>query len=296
MNSNFSKLYVRIHSKLAAGCPIAIKMWYFCRALSNNGKAQFRIAEVANLFNRSTRTVRSWLQWGLIEGFYRQVTHDNKGNYTVYYSSLFKLTKDWGHVTEIDVSELLSIREIGIQIEAQGQQKKARCAAIYNRKESLDVNPYQRKVRRSEAYLGEDVTPSKLKGMGVLGFTSRYMLMDSNSTIYGTTHQSIALFLERGQSTVYRALKNVKKIQFAQTKNEFYAEKVIQEEEKSTDSGFFYCKVELPRYKKRINKNSKYNRKSRISKTLLFKSFNSLYLEDRVLLPMRTAKLRNGSL
>ena len=285
-NNDYSKLYVRIHSKMAAGCPVAIKLWYFCRAISNNGVAKFNINVVANLFKRTTRTIRSWLAEGLEKGYYRSVSHDNKGNYTVYYSSLFKLTKDWGHVTEIDIPELLSLRTIGIEIEAQGLQKQARCAAIYNRKESLDINPYQRKVRRSEAYIGEKATPSKLKAMGVLGRTSRYILLDPNVSTYGTTQKQIGLSVGRSLSTVYRALKTCTKVQLAQTKNEYYAEREIQAEEEGNVNKFFYARVELP---KRNKKNNINNSKNKLTKVKLFKALNTLYLEDRTLVSMRYA-------
>jgi hypothetical protein len=297
----YEKLFVRIHSRFAAACPSAIKLWYFCRAISDNGVAKFNINNVSALFKRTNRTIRSWLAQGLDKGYYRHVSHDNKGNYTVYYSSLFKLTKNWGYVTELDIDELVALRPIAIQVEAQGLQKKARSAANFKTKEKRKENPYQRGVRRANAYF--ENPPSKLIAMGVLGITSRYILLDPNVTLYGATQETIADKTFRSVSTVARSLKDVRKLQLAQTAPEMFAMKQIQAEEEGNTNGFFSAKVDIYS-NKRIKEDLKRLRlakkgietpiskqdeeikkkKFKITKTKVFKSSTNLYYEDRALI------------
>jgi hypothetical protein len=272
----FSTLTVRIHSKLAAKCPVAIKLWYFCRALSNSGRAYFNVKQVSELFQCSVRTIRSWLSQGIKEGYYRVVLHDNKGNYTVYYSSLFALSKDWGYVTEISVSELLNIREIATEVTAIGLQKRARVAARYHR--AKEKVPFQRKVNKADRYLDNLSSPSRLKALGVLDVNDRYLFTDRNFTPYGTSHKSISRFLGRSTASVQRNLRNINKRQLAQHKEEYLIERLIQIEEEGNDDKYFYHRFHISSNKE-------------VSKVRLFKALNNLYSEDRVIFSMRKSKL-----
>lgn len=264
---DLNSLTLRIHTEVADKEVTAIKLWYFCRALSDNGRATFNIKEVAQFFEVTTRTIQNWINGGIRHNYFRFIQHDGKGNYVAYYSALIKVSLFWGTTSEVNLTDLKNLKVIATEIEAQHCQSKAMHAAKSQYKEQKKVNPFLRRVQAPEKYFLS--TPSVLKALGVLGQTERYLLVDHNFNIAAASHRYIGELFGRSESTIKRRLKNTQKIQLAQHKNEYYAEKELaQEEWKPTP--YFYAKS---------NKHSK---------NLLFKASANVYYPQYHLFSMRS--------
>jgi len=227
-----NNLEVRIHSQFADHAGASIRLWYVCRALSDNGRASFKVKEIALSMGVSPRTVRYWIKDCKEKGYFRSVIKQGT-TYVVYYAALTKLTRGWGPTASILVSDLKDYKTCTAEIQAQSLQAQSRYCAM--------------KEHGKKAHKPEDLfnNPSEISP-GVL-FTKDNLIMVKQSFIaFGASLAGIAARLGRSISTVQRRLKNTQKVRLAQRNRLNYTEKLILAEEWSHDVGrFFFYKKQL---------------------------------------------------
>jgi len=237
---NLDQYIVRIHSNIADKSA-AIKLWYYCRLCSSNGLAKINLNLVSKFFKVTKQTIRNWLKWCLDNNFIRSYRTDNRGNYSIFYSALTKVTEEIGIVTSIDLKENQNLKIKSTEAVTQHLQNVAKFAAKFNyqRIKKLE-NPFARTVKDIKNLF--DLSPSELKAIGVLGRTKRYLLIDHNFSHYGISYESISKSLCRHTSTIKRRLKDTLKVQIAQQKNIYYAEYQLALEE-FQHNRYIFCNI-----------------------------------------------------
>lgn len=258
---------VRLHSIIADRVGSISKLWYVCRALSDNGKATFSISDISNTLEVSERTVRKWLYQGKKGGLFRAYIRE-KDRVTVYLQSLLHVCinygiSNWGSTAEILVSDLKTLKLQATEITAQALQASSINAAKQKYINSGYKNFFKKlkspekifamvdSYIESKTDINLDNTPSELC-TGVNGFiqiTKKLgsvitMLTDYSFLKYGCSQSGIAAKLGRHPSTIKNRLRksSIKKVRLAITSKDNFIDRELMREEYSTDLGKFFIK------------------------------------------------------
>lgn len=211
---------LRLHSYLAATAKASIKLWYYCRAISDNGRAKFSISEICRDLNISRKTLRYYLS--TCSEYFHSIQKEGS-TYTCYYKSLTSLTSYWGPTAYITLKELQTYKVSATEIAIQALQASSRKLASLSSKA---------KLAKPESFF----EPSALS-LGAIHKNTLYV--GQSFVLYGASHRGVATRLGLSESTVTRRLKNTKKIRLAKFSYTNLAEYNILAEEWSPKLGRF---------------------------------------------------------
>lgn len=225
---SLGELEVRLHAGVAESVGAISRLWYVCRALSNDGKAQLSISAVSAALLTSEKTVRSWLYKGMKAKLFRSYQR-NGDAVTIYFSSLATVCleyglKSWGATATVLVSHLKDFKVAGTEMTAQALQN----SSIYAAKAAYEKRGFKgfyKKLKSPETlhalkdeYLESATTnPMKPSALctGINGFMELdrkqgkivTVMTDSSFIAYGTAQTTIAAKLGRHPNTVKNRLR-----------------------------------------------------------------------------------------